>query len=70
MSLRCVHGEITVDTTLNKVLLHDGSLQVVICSVGNLQGNIQLGKTGTNEIDTELRKSYYELRIQWNNYVR
>ena len=45
-------GEITVDTTLNKVLLHDGSTAGGAATVGNLQGNIQLGKTGTNEIDT------------------
>ena len=45
-------GEITVDTTLNKVLLHDGSTAGGSATVGNLQGNIQLGKTGTNEIDT------------------
>ena len=45
-------GEITVDTTLNKVLLHDGSTAGGAATVGNLQGNIQLGKTGDNEIDT------------------
>ena len=45
-------GEITVDTTLNKVLLHDGSTAGGAATVGNLQGNIQLGKTGTDEIDT------------------
>ena len=45
-------GEITVDTTLNKVLLHDGSTAGGAATVGNLQGNIQLGKTATNEIDT------------------
>jgi len=45
-------GEITVDTTLNKVLLHDGSTAGGAATVGNLQGNIQLGKTGANEIDT------------------
>ena len=44
-------GEITVDTTLDKVILHDGSTAGGT-TVGNLQGNIQLGKTGTNEIDT------------------
>ena len=44
-------GELTVDTTLNKVILHDGSTAGGT-TVGNLQGNIQLGKTGTNEIDT------------------
>ena len=45
-------GEITVDTTLNKVLLHDGSTAGGAATVGNLQGNIQLGKTAAGEIDT------------------
>ena len=45
-------GEITVDTTLNKVLLHDGSTQGGAATVGNVQGNIQLGKTADGEIDT------------------
>ena len=46
-------GEITVDTTLNKVLLHDGSTQGGVETVGSIQGNIQLGKTEQmNEIDT------------------
>ncbi len=44
-------GELTVDTTLDKVILHDGSTAGGH-SVGNLQGNIQLGKTATGEIDT------------------
>ena len=44
-------GELTVDTTLNKVLLHDGSTAGG-ATVGNLQGNIQLGKTAAGEIDT------------------
>ena len=44
-------GEITVDTTLNKVLLHDGSTAGGT-TVGNLQGNIQIGKTAAGEIDT------------------
>jgi len=44
-------GELTVDTTLNKVILHDGSTAGG-ATVGNLQGNIQIGKTGDNEIDT------------------
>ena len=34
------------------MLLHDGSTAGGAATVGNLQGNIQLGKTGTNEIDT------------------
>ena len=45
-------GEITVDTTLNKVLLHDGSTAGGNTTVGSLQGNIQLGKTAAGEIDT------------------
>ena len=45
-------GEITVDTTLNKVLLHDGSTAGGAATVGNVQGNIQLGKTAAGEIDT------------------
>ena len=45
-------GEITVDTTLNKVLLHDGSTQGGAETVGSIQGNIQLGKTAAGEIDT------------------
>ena len=45
-------GEITVDTTLNKVLLHDGSTAGGAATVGNVQGNIQLGKTADGEIDT------------------
>jgi len=44
-------GELTVDTTLNKVILHDGSTAGGT-TVGNLQGNIQIGITGDNEIDT------------------
>ena len=44
-------GELTVDTTLNKVILHDGSTAGG-ATVGNLQGNIQLGKTAAGEIDT------------------
>src|SRR5210317_2390396 len=44
-------GEITVDTTLNTVRLHDGSTAGGSL-VGNLQKNIQLGITGNNEIDT------------------
>ena len=44
-------GEITVDTTLKKVILHDGSTAGGT-TVGNLQGNIQLGKTAAGEIDT------------------
>ena len=44
-------GELTVDTTLNKVLLHDGSTAGG-ATVGNIQGNIQLGKTAAGEIDT------------------
>jgi len=44
-------GELTVDTTLNKVILHDGSTAGGT-TVGNLQGNIQLGKTAAGEIDT------------------
>ena len=44
-------GEITVDTTLDKVILHDGSTAGGT-TVGNLQGVIQLGKTATGEIDT------------------
>ena len=44
-------GEITVDTTLEKVILHDGSTAGGT-TVGNLQGNIQLGKTAAGEIDT------------------
>ena len=44
-------GEITVDTTLDKVILHDGSTAGGT-TVGNLQGNIQLGKTAAGEIDT------------------
>ena len=45
-------GEITVDTTLNKVLLHDGSTAGGAATVGNLQGNIRLGTTAAGEIDT------------------
>ena len=45
-------GEITVDTTLNKVLLHDGSTAGGAETVGSIQGNIQLGKTAAGEIDT------------------
>jgi len=45
-------GEITVDTTLNKVLLHDGSTAGGAATVGNLQGNIRLGVTAAGEIDT------------------
>jgi len=44
-------GELTVDTTLNKVILHDGSTAGGT-TVGNLQGNIQIGKTAAGEIDT------------------
>ena len=44
-------GEITVDTTLSTVRLHDGSTAGGSL-VGNLQKNIQLGITGNNEIDT------------------
>src|SRR6056300_1058143 len=44
-------GEITVDTTLSTVRLHDGSTAGGSL-VGNLQKNIQLGITGDNEIDT------------------
>ena len=44
-------GEITVDTTLDKVILHDGTTAGGT-TVGNLQGNIQLGKTAAGEIDT------------------
>jgi|AOAMet2_C49A8_35_1029299.scaffolds.fasta_scaffold00417_6 hypothetical protein len=44
-------GELTVDTTLNKVIVHDGSTAGG-ATVGNLQGNIQLGKTAAGEIDT------------------
>ena len=44
-------GEITVDTTLDKVILHDGSTAGGT-TVGNLQGNIQIGKTAAGEIDT------------------
>ena len=44
-------GELTVDTTLNKVIVHDGSTAGGD-TVGNLQGNIQLGKTAAGEIDT------------------
>jgi hypothetical protein len=44
-------GELTVDTTLNKVIVHDGSTAGGT-TVGNLQGNIQLGKTAAGEIDT------------------
>ncbi len=45
-------GELTVDTTLDIVKLHDGSTAGGLNTVGSLQGNIQLGKTGDNEIDT------------------
>ena len=45
-------GEITVDTTLNKILLHDGSTAGGAATVGNLQGNIRLGTTAAGEIDT------------------
>ena len=45
-------GEITVDTPLNKVLLHDGSTAGGAETVGSIQGNIQLGKTAAGEIDT------------------
>ena len=45
-------GEITVDTTLNKVLLHDGSTAGGAATVGNLQGNNRLGTTAAGEIDT------------------
>src|SRR5210317_1028998 len=44
-------GEITVDTTLSTVRLHDGSTAGGSL-VGNLQKNIQIGITGDNEIDT------------------
>ena len=44
-------GELTVDITLNKVILHDGSTAGGT-TVGNLQGNIQIGKTAAGEIDT------------------
>ena len=49
-------GEITVDTTLDKVILHDGSTAGGAATVGNLQGNIQLGKTAAGEIDTSTGK--------------
>ena len=38
-------GEITVDTTLNKVLLHDGSTAGGNTTVGSLQGNIPVSYT-------------------------
>ena len=44
-------GELTVDTTLSTVRLHDGSTAGGSL-VGNLQKNIQIGITGDNEIDT------------------
>ena len=45
-------GELTVDTTLDIVKLHDGSTAGGLNTVGSLQGNIQLGKTAAGEIDT------------------
>jgi len=44
-------AELFIDTSKNTVVLMDGSTAGGI-TVGNLQGNIQLGKTGANEIDT------------------
>ena len=44
-------GEITVDTTLNKIRLHDGSTAGGD-TIGDGSGNIQIGVTGNNEIDT------------------
>ena len=44
--------ELTVDTTLDIVKLHDGSTAGGLNTVGSLQGNIQLGKTAAGEIDT------------------
>ena len=47
-------GEITVDTTLNKILLHDGSTAGGNTTVGSLQGNIQLGDDQHIYFDNEL----------------
>ena len=44
-------GELTVDTTLNKIRLHDGSTAGGD-TIGDGSGNIQIGVTGNNEIDT------------------
>src|SRR6056300_301880 len=44
-------GELTVDTDLNKLRLHDGSTAGGD-TIGNGSGNIQIGVTGNNEIDT------------------
>src|SRR5210317_2545447 len=44
-------GELTVDTDLNKLRLHDGSTAGGD-TIGDGSGNIQIGVTGNNEIDT------------------
>jgi hypothetical protein len=44
-------GELTVDTTLNTVRVHDGSTAGGTV-VGKSTGNIQVAVTGDNEIDT------------------
>src|SRR6056300_1054322 len=44
-------GELTVDTDLNQLRLHDGSTAGGD-TIGDGSGNIQIGVTGNNEIDT------------------